>query len=243
MQSMKKLSIRAIKSRIITGEDDLFETIKGALDTSRPKNGDILAVTSKVVAVTQGRVMKIANEKEFKALVQQEAGDVIGGKDVILTLKNGIFTPWAGIDRSNTKKGTAVLWPEGSNKVARQIEIWLKKNYRLNKCGVIIVDSFCVPLRKGVSGITLGYSGFLGVEDKRGNKDLFDNSLQFTQEAVADNLAAIANLVMGQGNEQTPFAIISSAPVTFSDKKTEPRDLVMDARDCLYAPLYKGKIS
>lgn len=243
MQKTRKISVEAIKSKIITSEDNLTDVILKALEKSKIQNGDILAITSKVVAVTQSRFVKFKNEKEFNTLVKKEADAVIGGEKVTLTLKNGIFTPWSGIDRSNTQKGTAVLWPKHPHKTAQQIRNWLKKTYRLQKVGVIIVDSFCAPRRKGVIGIALAHAGFRGVTDKRGTKDLYANTLKFTQEAIADSLATTANLVMGQGNEQMPFALIHNAPVTFINKKIAHGDLIMDEKECLYGPLYRQKMS
>ncbi len=239
MQKMKEMSIRAVKSKVITSGDNLFEVLEKSLKRGGVKNGDILAVTSKVVAVTEGRIERVSGEKEFNALVRREADAIIGGKTVTLTLKNGIFTPWAGIDQSNAVKGTAVLWPKNAAKTAREIHSWLKKTYGLRKVGVIIIDSFCVPLRKGVTGIALGHAGFRGVNDKRGTKDMYGNTLKVTQEGVADSLATMANLVMGQGKERTPFAVIRNAPVEFTGKKNSSREVIMDDKECLYAPLYK----
>ena len=239
---MERMSLIAVKSRIITSKDNLQQVLKDSLKNGLSE-GDILAISSKVVAVTQGLVIKIKSEKEFDALVKRESDQVIDGlrrlakpAPVTLTLKNGIFTPWAGIDRSNTKAGTAVLWPKNPQKVAIELTRMLKKTYRLRRIGVIIVDSFCAPLRRGVIGVALAHAGFQGVHDKRGTRDLYGNKLKFTQEAIADSLATMANLAMGQGNEQTPFAIISGAPVKFTNKK--PPSLLMPAKDCLYGELY-----
>ncbi len=240
---MKEISIRAIKSKIITPKETLLTVLERCLKTGDFKNGDILAVASKAVAVAQGRVVNIATEKEYKALIELEADRVIGGKPVTLTLKNGIFTPWAGIDRSNSRKGSVVLWPKNPQKAADEIRTWLKKTFKLSKAGVVIVDSFCAPLRRGVIGIALAHSGFEGVNDLRGRRDLYGNTLKFTQEAVADSLATMANYAMGQGNERTPFAVIRNAPVTFSGKKTNPRHLVMPPQDCLYGPFYRRKLA
>lgn len=235
---MKKVSIEAVKSKIITPDDALIGVILTSLGRRGVQNGDILAMSSKVVAITQGRVKKLKTTPAFNKLVEEEADEVIGGKEVTLTLKNGIFTPWAGIDRSNTRSGSAVLWPKNPQKVADELRDALSKKFRLRQFGVVIVDSFCVPHRKGVLGVALACSGFLGVDDKRGGKDLFGNVLKYTQEATADSLATMANFVMGQGNESTPFAVIHNAPVTFSGRKNRPSDLQMKGGECLYAPLY-----
>lgn len=231
--------MEALKSSIITSKSDLFAVIRSSLEDSGIRDGDVLVITSKVVAVTQGRVVKTSSEKAFNALVQKEADQICGGEKVTLTLKNGIFIPWAGIDRSNTKKGTAVLWPKDPQKTVRQIYAQLKKSYGLKKVGVIISDSFCVPRRRGVTGVALAYAGFEGIIDRRGTKDLYGNTLKLTTEAAADSLATIANFVMGQGREQTPFALVHNAPVTFTDKRTSAEDLIMDEKECLFSPLYQ----
>lgn len=259
--------IRAIKSKIITmhgvkpgapvnktvlpsdaiqlasGNKKLLRYLFASLKKYPLKDGDILVITSKALAITQGRVAKINNQKEFQRLVKAEADHIIGGSKVTLTLKDGIFIPWAGIDRSNIPKGYAVLWPQKSFTSAWQLRRLLMKNYRLKKLGVIISDSHCIPLRKGVVGIALGYAGFKGVNDLRGKKDLYGNKLKVTQQAIADMLATSANLLMGEGCESTPFAIISSAPVIFTSSKTKSAEPVIDPADCLFLPMYKGKIT
>jgi len=256
MQKMKELSIRAVKSKIITSKSEqkigtskakiLLEYILPALQKSPLKNGDIFVVSSKVVAVVQGRTVKIKDQKQFDWLVRQEADQIIeenGSKKtrpVTLTLKNNIFIPWAGIDRSNIQKDHAVLWPHEPYEFADELCKELKKQFKLKNFGVILVDSFCVPLRKGVFGIALGYAGFQGVTDQRGQKDLYGNTLKVTQENVVDSLATMANLVMGQSTEQTPFAVITNAPVKFSQKTVQKNEVLMNAQECLFEPLYKN---
>lgn len=245
---MNKLEIEAVKSKIITPKDDLLEVIIKSLKKRLLHNGDILVVSSKVVAVTQGLVRKITSQEDFNVLVASEADQIIlpknspsgevGQSSVTLAIKNGIFIPWSGIDRSNIQQGYAVLWPKDSFKVAARLQKELKKVYKLKKLGIIISDSTCRPLRRGVSGIALGYAGFKGVNDLRGHKDLYNNKLKVTQQAVADNLATAAHLVMGEADESTPFVIISNAPVTFTDAKINQKDLLIDPKDCLFSALY-----
>lgn len=230
--------VEGLKSKLITERDSILEVITGSLKRARLQNGDLLVVSSKVLALTQGRVRKINTQKDFDKLVAAESDKIIGKSQVTLTLKEGIFIPWAGIDRSNIKKGYAVLWPEKPFKAAEQICKALKKKYRLKNFGVIISDSHCVPLRRGVTGIAIGYAGFNGVNDLRGHKDLYGNKLKVTQQNMADMLATSANLVMGEAAEKTPFALIKKAPVKFSNKKTDPRESLIAPKICLFSPLY-----
>lgn len=233
--------VRAIKSKIITQGDNLLEVFLKSLKKTRLMDGDLVVITSKVLAVTQNRIKKIKSEAEFRKLVKDEADKVIGDEMVMITIKNGIYIPWAGIDRSNSKPGEAILWPHQPFKEAEKLCKALKKHFKIKKLGVLITDSHCVPLRRGVSGIALGYAGFYGVNDLRGNKDLYGNKLKVTQQNMADMLAASAHAVMGEGKESTPFVLIRKAPVRFSSKKINPKESVMPADECLYRPLYGKK--
>jgi len=248
MQPSKELLIKGLKTRIITthapcaGEcafpDNLIKYVLAALGKRKLMNRDILVISSKVVAVTQNRIKKISNEKDFNELVEKEADKVIGRGRVTLTLKNGIFIPWAGIDRSNMKKGYAVLWPKQPFNAAEEIRAALKKEYGLRNLGVIISDSHCVPLRKGVTGIAIGYAGFKGVRDLRGKKDIYGNKLKVTRQNVADMLASAAHLLAGESDERIPFVLVRNAPVDFIQAKTNPAEPVMEKEKCLFSPLY-----
>lgn len=235
---MEKVVIQAIKSKIITEGDSLPNILKKVLKREDFPEKTVLVIASKVVAVSQKRTRNIGSEADFKRLVEEEADVIIGGGPVILTLKNDILIPWAGIDRSNVAQGKAILWPKDPFQVAQSLLSFLKKELKRKKMGVIISDSHCIPLRTGVSGVALGYAGFRGVNDLRGKKDLFGRKLKVTQQAVADNLASAAHLVMGEGSEQTPFVLIKNAPAEFITAKTDPQEGVISPSECLFSPLY-----
>jgi dihydrofolate synthase / folylpolyglutamate synthase len=238
MQQAKEVLIKGIKTHIITAGDDLLEVIKKSLKSYPLKEKDVLMISSKVVAVTQGRIRKIKNGADFKKLVEKEADKVIGGGPVTLTMKNGIFIPWAGIDRSNIKKGYAVLWPQKPFETAAQLQKALRKAFGLKHLGIIISDSHCVPLRKGITGIAIGYAGFRGVRDLRGKKDLFGNRLEVTQQNIADMLSSATHLVMGEASEQTPFVLVRNAPAEFTNGVIDPEETQMREGKCLFDPLY-----
>ena len=103
--------------------------------------------------------------------------------------------------------------------------------------GVLITDSRTVPLRSGVTGVALGYAGFRGIKDYKGQKDIFGREFKFSSVDVADSLATAAVLVMGEGREQQPLAIIKGAPIEFSNK-TYHKELEIAIRDDMYLPLF-----
>lgn len=241
-QKAEKLWVEGVKSKIITSKDDLLTVLRGSLKNRRLSEGDVLVITSKVVAVTQGRIKNIKNRADFDRLVKEEADRVIGEDIVTLTLNEGIFIPWAGIDRSNIPQGKAVLWPKDSFKAAHELCRKLKKIYHLKKLGVVISDSHCTPLRAGIVGIALGYAGFKGVNDLRGKKDLYGNTLKVTRQNMADLLSSAAHLVMGEAAEATPFCLIRGAAVQFTSHKVDPKEPVISMDECLFRSLYKKNL-
>lgn len=234
---MEKLLIEGIKTKVITPKDDVMKVLKESLHPRKIDNGDIIVISSKVIAITQGRIVKIESEEEFENIVKHESDEYFGG-EVTLTKKNGIFTPWAGIDRSNVEKQHAILWPKTPFKEAIKIREQVKEEYKLEKLGIIISDSFCAPLRRGVSGIAIGYAGIIGVKDYRGKNDIFGNKLTVSQSSVVDMLSSAAQLVMGEADEKTPFALIKGANIEFTDKKPNELETIMDSNKCFFSPIY-----
>jgi F420-0:gamma-glutamyl ligase len=214
------LQVTSIKSQKFIGGEDLLQVF---LNTKVClKDTDVLCISSKVVALSQNRIVNIddygKDEKEaMKNLIQKEAEKVYPGK-YDFTLKDGILIPFAGIDASNVPQGKLVLWPENSYKFAKDFHKKLCNHFKIKNLGILITDSRCQPLRWGVVGLALAWYGFEGVKDGRGKKDLFERRMEYTQIAMADNLASAAILEMGEGSECTPFALIQNSPVSFSIK-------------------------
>lgn len=213
--------INPIKTRpFLPPKDDLFELIKGGLTSKggsnlrvlRLKEKSILVITSKVVSISQGRCVKIEDVPDKDELIKKEADFYLPREKtpkgwVVLAMKHNILIPTAGIDESNAK-GHYILWPEKPFEAAKNIYDFIKKEHKLKKFGVIISDSHTVPLRWGTMGIALSYWGFWPLKDYRGKPDIFGRKLKITQSNVADALATSAVLIMGEGKEQTPLAII-----------------------------------
>lgn len=250
----------AVKSRVIKPKEDTKKIILQMLKKNRVrlKNGDILVVASKIISLSQNRIVQIikkfrdsppavtkASKLQYvnlQSLVKKEADKVIGrvSKDLFLTVKDGVLIPNAGIDISNVPHGFAVCWPQKPFAVARELWTSFKKTFRLKKFGVIISDSHCQPLRWGTTGLAIGFAGFEGVSDVRGEKDIFGKKLKVTKIAVADNLASAALLLMREAAEKIPFAICRKANVTFSSKTFSKKDVIIHPRDCLFLPLYRN---
>ncbi|MCL4366511.1 coenzyme F420-0:L-glutamate ligase, partial [Patescibacteria group bacterium] len=171
---LEAMKINAIKTRkFLPPKDDLWDLLSGVKFL---KEDSVVAVTSKVVAVGEGRCIPL-NEITKDALAIQEADRYIPrelspGGHILHTIKNNMLIASAGIDESNGA-GFYILWPKNPELSARAIWEFLKKKFKIKNLGVIITDSRLVPLRRGVVGIAIGYFGFKPFKDYRQTKDIF----------------------------------------------------------------------
>ena len=190
--------------------DDLTEVLAGALAPLNPVSGDLLVVTHKIVSKAEGRVVAIeGDEEEFKrALVESEAVTVVRrrGNLIIAETEHGFICANAGIDRSNAEPGTMILLPEDPDRSAHRIRVRLDRSFGID-IPVIISDTFGRPWRRGLTDIAIGVSGLEAVIDLRGSTDWSGRELEVTEIAVADELAAAADLVMGKA-DGIPAALI-----------------------------------
>ncbi len=107
--------------------------------------------------------------------------------------------------------------------------------------GVIISDTRSVPLRIGTAGRAIGVAGFLPIKSYIDKEDLFGRKSRVTISNLADALATSAVLMMGEGNEQTPLAVIKNAPVSFINKplNEKDKDLNLPPEQDIFAYVYK----
>ena len=239
--------IRSVKTRLfIPPKDDLFSLIKEGFLNIELKEKSVIIITSKVVSIWQGRCILKEKVNDKDQLIIKEADfyierERIPRKRAILTIKDNLLVPTAGIDESNGK-GYFILWPKNSFKAARDIYDFIQKEYGLEEFGVIITDSRCVPSRRGTIGFALGYYGFYPLKDYRKTKDVFGRKYKVSQANLVDSLASSGVLVMGEGDEQTPIVIIED--VSFIDfERPEPSKediLGIKSDDDFYSPLIKG---
>ncbi len=237
--------IKTIKTRaLIPPRDNLLSVCKESLLGLKEKS--IIVVTSKIVSIWEGRCIKISEITDKDGLIKKEADFFIDrndvpGKYVILTIKNNILIPSAGIDESNAN-GYYILWPKNPFLSAKKIYEFLKKEHKLESFGVIISDSHTTPLRTGIMGIGIAYYGFNPLRDYRGTKDIFGRELKMSQTNIVDSLAAAAVYAMGEGAEQTPIAVIKDARnIEFwTDKKKNKNQLAINPDTDIYAPILKN---
>ena len=235
------MEIIPLKTRLIKPKDNLLEVLEKTLQKSGKKlqNGDIWVVSSKVAALAQNRMVEVNSQLTEAKIAQNEADIWITSKPFPFAIKEGILAYNGGIDASNAEKGKLILWPKNPWKAAEDLQEAVKKKYKLKNFGVEIVDSTCHPLRLGVIGIALSWSGFEGVEDFRNHPDLFGRKLKITRKAVADQLASAASFEMGEAAECIPFVLVRNAKVKFTSKTHKPRKF--QPKDCLFSPIYNSK--
>ena len=239
---MKVTSIKTEK--VIIGKINLFQLLKKYLPPIKEKT--IIVVTSKIVSICEGRVVKIGSI-EKKKIIEQEADYYLPSKEskynITFTIKQNLLIATAGIDESNGN-GYYILWPSDPQKSANGIREYLQKTYFLRDVGVIITDSKTTPLKWGVTGTAIAHSGFLALYNYIGKPDIFGRPLEVTQTNIMEAMAGSAVLLMGEGDEQRPLAIIKDIPfVKFQNRnpsKEELNNLKISIEDDLYAPLLKS---
>ncbi len=249
---MSFLRLYGVKTRIVKVGDNLVELIVESLKAQNLylEDNDVLAITSKIVSYSEGRITHLGEVKpsddarrlakkyclppEFAELILRESDRIYGGVDkAVLTFKNGLMTPNAGIDSKNTSNDYAVLWPNNPEKSAKEIREGVKR-MTSKTVAVMIVDSGLVPLRKGTNGLALAVAGFKPIKDSIGKKDLFGKRITITRQAVADDLASAAHLMMGEAIEQIPVVLIKGAPVDFDDAVHGAAEMMMPFDQCIF---------
>ena len=234
------MRVRSISTKVYRlGEDFksfLIENIKDCL-----KEKEILAITSKIVSLSENRIVS-KKDTDKKELIYKEADTYLGeiGYGCHLTIKQGLLVPSAGVDESNAEKDNYILYPLNPFLSVKKIYHFIKQELGLKEFGILLTDSYTLPLRRGVIGLALAYYGFRGVENKIGEEDLFGRKLKMTQVNLADALAAAAVYTMGEGGERRPLAIVK-APVKFvilSDNS----ELRMPLKEDLYSPLLQKSL-
>lgn len=200
-----------VKTRVLQPpKDDLFAVLDESL--TDVQEGDVLLISSKVVAIGEGRCVSM-DDADKQVLVKQEATVSIPRKywGTPLTIAHHAFIGTAGIDESNAD-GHYVLLPKDPFQSAKDIYTYCKARFELKKLGIVITDSHSVPMRYGAIGVAIGFWGFRPLKSHVGEADLFGREMRIEKSNLADSLAAGASMVMGEVAEQQPVVIARDVP-------------------------------
>lgn len=209
------------------------------------EEGDILVVSSKYAAISEGRVVELSTvnvgqearllakkyemDPALAQVVLEESDATLGGiRGFVLSLVSGTLAPNAGVDRSNVPEGWAVRYPKDPQRTAMGLRQNLLnftngsgKENRIENLGVVLSDSRVTPTRLGTVGVAVSWAGLKPTIDMRGTPDLFGNDLVVTLRAIADQLATAAQLVMGESKEGRPVALVRGFGEAFLEPKNE----------------------
>jgi coenzyme F420-0:L-glutamate ligase / coenzyme F420-1:gamma-L-glutamate ligase len=177
-------------------------------------DGDILVVTSKIISKAEGQVISSDRESAIAA----ETARVVArrGNTTIAQTRHGFVLAAAGVDRSNTAPGTVVLLPVDPDGSARRLRAAIAGLSGV-RVGVVVTDTMGRPWRNGQTDMAIGAAGVMPLRDHRGEDDTFGNLLEVTVAAVADELAAAAELVKGK-TDQVPVAIVRGMAELVTDE-------------------------
>lgn len=228
----------AITTPVFSQGDDLAQFIYASVDRRLVREGLVLAVTSKIVSLAEGRTVPRDQAVKLE-LIKREADVYLGpmGHGSHLTITKGLLLASAGIDESNSENGDFILYPEDPFMSAQALWKTLREKWKIKDLGIILTDSRTTPLRLGVTGFALAHWGIKGLRRCVGDKDLFGRELKMTSVNVVDGLAAAATLLMGEAAESRPLVVIhpgaDSLAVLFADE-VSPEELCSTLDDDLY---------
>jgi coenzyme F420-0:L-glutamate ligase/coenzyme F420-1:gamma-L-glutamate ligase len=226
--TVELVPIQGIKE--VDAGDDLAALIVEALGATTLRDGDVVAVTQKVVSKAEGRVVPETEGRD--AWVMKEARRIVARRDdlVIAETRHGFVCANAGVDISNVPKGFVSLLPEDPDASADRIRDRVRE-LTGRDVGVVVTDTFGRPWRRGLVNVAVGCAGLPAVVDLRGRPDSFDRLLETTVVAVADEVAAAAGLVTGKA-EGIPAVVVRG--IRGGDTSGSARDLVRPPDEDLF---------
>ncbi|HSL15998.1 MAG TPA: coenzyme F420-0:L-glutamate ligase [Actinomycetota bacterium] len=187
--------------------DDLVAMLAGPLGKLGARDGDVVAVTQKIVSKAEGRVVPEADVGRV-GWVEHESERVVArrGDLVIAQTRHGFVCANAGVDASNVEPGFVALLPEDPDGSAERLRAGLGERLG-RRIAVVVTDTFGRTWRQGVVNVAIGCAGLPALADLRGTPDHTGRTLEATVVALADEVAAASGLVMGKA-ARVPAAIV-----------------------------------
>jgi coenzyme F420-0:L-glutamate ligase/coenzyme F420-1:gamma-L-glutamate ligase len=211
--------------------------------------GDVVVVAQKAVSKAEGRVVALDSvepseraraiagewsDPRESEVILRETVRVVRTRNalVIAETRHGFVCASAGVDHSNAPAaGTVVLLPADPDASARRIRDAIHGRTGAD-VGVVVTDSFGRPFRQGTTDVAIGTAGVKPLADLRGTTDRAGAVLRSTQVAVADEIAAAANLVRADKADGLPVVIVRGLRGAVGDGSA--RELVMPAERDLF---------
>lgn len=230
--------------------NDLVQIIRTALAANEValEDGDVIVVTHKVVSKAEGQLIDLRTiepselarqwgeryDKDARQVevVLREAVRIVRMERGVLIAEtpHGFICANAGVDASNVSAETVCLLPRDPDASARALRDGLADGKQI---GVVISDSFGRPWRNGIVNVAIGISGIPALADYRGQSDAAGYSLHVTVLAIADEMAAAAELIMNKLDAR-PVAIVRGYTLPVGGESGTGQDLVMDAGKDLF---------
>jgi len=226
---MRKLTIYGLDNLgDVEPGDDLAQLIlkKSQQDNLTLSDGDLVVISQKIVSKADGllidvggirpsrRAIRLAKrtkkDPRVVQLILNDSGKILraASQALVVRRKDGLICLNAGVDKSNVKGPNVYSrLPPNSDTSARQILTRLEE-LTGRKLAVIIADTYSRPYRVGQVEFAIGIAGLEPITDYRGHKDMYGYNLRYKYVALADEAAAAAELIMGQGTERTPIDIL-----------------------------------
>lgn len=189
------------------------------------EEGDIIAIAQKIFSKCEDRIVRLGDvapsrkaeavakitgkSPKFVELVLSETERIVKASPEVFLVedKRGLVCINAGIDKSNVKgRGNFTLLPEKPDTSAKKCRLEIKKLTGKN-VAVVVCDTYSRPFRRGQVNFAIGIAGIKPFKDYRGKEDLFGQILKVKNTAIVDEVAAAAELLMGQAKEATPVVI------------------------------------
>ncbi len=250
------IEIRALPGiPMVRAGDDLVSIIAGGIARAdlAPRDGDVLVIAQKVVSKAEGRSVDLATvtpsdeaiklaaeiqkDPRLVHLILSESVRVVRARPNVLIVEHklGFVMANAGIDQSNVANPDgpqmALLLPVDPDGSAEKLRAALSRRFGA-KLAVIINDSFGRAWRRGTCGVAVGAAGLPSLMDLRGNPDLFGRVLQVSITGHADEIAAAASLVQGQGAEGQPIVLVRG--LHWSGPDNNAHELVRPASEDMF---------
>jgi coenzyme F420-0:L-glutamate ligase/coenzyme F420-1:gamma-L-glutamate ligase len=207
-------------------DDDLSVIILAAVKQNNLEilDGDVLVVAHKIVSKAEGRIVNLAYVKpsqkarkmakehnkdpRIMELILKESAQILRAKNgvVVSETKHGLVCANAGVDQSNVQGKAALLLPVDPDRSARLLMESIRKKAG-KEIAVVITDTFGRPFREGQTNVAIGIAGIHPIKSYVGSQDMYGRTLKVSEIAIADELAAAAELVMGK-SEGVPVAIV-----------------------------------